>query len=385
VTPKHSRTRPPTRKHRKVGQPHAQPEIVPGAGDISVEISLDNTDIRARLDEIAGLLGGAEPLSVEEARRALGRIHGTKDLAELAADRAEALAQIQVAQATIDSLATPAGAVGAPPATPGPSRRRRERPGAEARERKRSEADQERIRRVARLAVGATVNLRQAEAAVERLPHPEPDLLSAAEEAQSEVESARSQLDPARRRTVGALISATGMVIVIATVGWPASVYLVPTSLVLLVTADMRVAGVAARRTRERLADRLTTAEAAGGADLATAQAQVASWQEACARRDDAARRHAEAWEAWEEVGPGKDPAEVEELFGAPAEPVADAPAPAPPDPATERARVMAEDLVEGATRELAMIAEAEGELQVRRRAELSLAWHEAASALGEG
>ena len=371
MTPKHPRTRPPTRKHRKVGQAQSQAEN--GAPDnVSVEVVPDPEALQAELDELTKWFDGTEPLPVDEAQRALGRIHGTKDANELAADRAEALTQIQVAEATLESLATPAVPVEAPaPAQP-------------KRKAKKQAAHTERLRQVARQAVTASVNLRQAEAALERLPYPEPEVLAAVEQAQKAVGSARSQLDPARRRTVGALISATGMVIVISTVGWPASAYLVPTALVLVVTADMRVAGINAKKTKERLDEELATFEAGSGVDLEAGRAQVTAWQEASARRDDAARRHAEAWAAWEQVAPGTDPGDVEELIEAQAPPPAPEPQPAPPeaDPATERARVMAEQLIEDATRELAMIAEAERELQLKERAERSLAWHQAKAAL---
>ncbi len=375
MTPKHPRTRPPTRKHRKVGQAQAQAENGAPADDVSVEITPDPEALQAELDELAKWFDGAEPLTVDEAERALGRIHGTKDANELAADRAEALTQIQVAEATLESLATPAVPVeaAAPEAPPVPA--------APKRKVKKQAAHTERLRQVARQAVTASVNLRQAEAALERLPHPEPEVLAAVEQAQEAVGSARGQLDPARRRTVGALISATGMVIVISTVGWPASTYLVPTALVLVVTADMRVAGVNAKKTKERLDEELATFEAGNGVDLEAGHAQVTAWQEANARRDDAARRHTEAWAAWEQVAPGTDPGDVEELIEAQAPP----PAPEPPpgsDPATERARVMAEQLIEDATRELAMIGEAEGELRLKERAERSLAWHRTKAAL---
>ena len=271
---------------------------------------------------------GTEPLPAEEAERALRRIHGTKDANELAADRAEALTQIQVAEATLESLATPAVPVEEPAPEPPP-------PAQPRRKVKKQAAHTERLRQVARQAVTASVNLRQAEAALERLPHPEPEVLAAVEQAKEAVGSARSQLDPARRRTVGALISATGMVIVISTVGWPASTYLVPTALVLVVTADMRVAGVNAKKTKERLDEELATFEAGNGVDLEAGRAQITAWQEASARRDDAARRHAEAWAAWEQVAPGTDPGDVEELIEAQARrpPRTHAPRPSPTRP----------------------------------------------------
>ena len=379
MTPKHPRTRPPTRKHRKVGQGQTQAENGAPADDVSVEIAPGSEALRATLEELTAWFEGAEPLSVEDAQRALSRIHGTKDANELAADRAEALTPIQVAQSTLEALATPAVPLAEPAPAPEPAPPRRKA--------RKQAAHTERLRHVARQAVTASVNLRQAEAALERLAHPEPEVLAAVEQAQEAVGSARSQLEPARRRTVGALISATGMVIVISTVGWPASVYLVPTALVLVVTADMRVAGVNAKKTKEQLDEQLATLEADGGVDLEAGQAQVSAWQEAAARRDDAARRHAEAWAAWEQVAPGQDPGEVEELIGAqaPAPEAVAAPVPAPvaePDPATERARVMAEQLIEDATRELAMIGEAEAELRLKERAERSLAWHETRAAL---
>lgn len=356
--PKGARTRPPTRKHRTVGQP---PAPAGNTGDPAVEVAPDDPDAGAGE-------AGWEPFSVEEAERVLARIHGTKDARELTADRAEAMAQIQVAEATLAALAVPALPVRTAP--------------------ERTAPDPERLRRVARLAVTASVNLRQAEAALERLPH---DLaagaamptLAAIETAREEAERAREEMNPARRRTVGALISASGMVIVIATVGWPAWAYLVPTQLVLLVTADLRVAGAQTRKMRGLLAERVS----AGGIDvdhLDEAKDALNTRSGAQARRDDAARRHAEAWAAWEGIAPGADPGAVEALIDrAGPTPSLPSPAPTPDDPATERARLMAETLIEEAVRELAMIAEAEAELALRLRAERSLAWHATAGTPG--
>ncbi|MGH8998770.1 MAG: hypothetical protein ACRDY7_05200, partial [Acidimicrobiia bacterium] len=73
------------------------------------------SDAATRLEEATRALGGAEPMGLDEARRVLGRVHGTKDAAELAADRAEAIAQMDLAKATLAGLDTPPSPPGPPP------------------------------------------------------------------------------------------------------------------------------------------------------------------------------------------------------------------------------------------------------------------------------
>jgi hypothetical protein len=177
-----------------------------------------------------------------------------------------------------------------------------------------------------------------------------PDLatLDAAEQALADAKSATADLPPAWRRTAGSLISATGMVIVIAALSWQPWVYLLPAALVVVITADLRVAAAAHREASTRAVEAMAATGLAGPEDLPAAQAKAKTAAAARARAEAAAERGGEAAAHWARLAPGTPPGEVDALLerlSSPVEPVV--------DPEAQRARALATRLVEEAQREL--------------------------------
>lgn len=254
--------------------------------------------------------------------------------AELAASRAEALAQLQSARATLAELdgATPCPPV--PDIVPDVLR----------------EAAAE-LRRLA----GEAEEARAFAAALP--PGPDLDILAAAEEALSHAREARLVLPPAWRRTAGSLISATGMGIVIVAVGLDPWVYLVPAALVVTITADLRVAAAAYRAAAARVDEAMTAAGLAFPEDLPGAQAKARTAQAVRNRAEEAVRRRDEAAAHWARLAPGTAPEDVEALI----ERLSDAEPAIQPE--TERARVLARKLAEEAERDLDRIEAEAAEL----------------------
>jgi hypothetical protein len=183
-------------------------------------------------------------------------------------------------------------------------------------------------------------------------------VLDEAEAALTDAKSACADLPPAWRRTAGSLISATGMVIVIAALSWDAWVYLLPAALVVVVTADLRVAAAAHRAAMARAAEAMAATGLAGPEDLPGAQAKAKTAAAARARAEAAAGRRDETAAHWARLAPGTAPEDVEALIerlSSPVEPAV--------DPERERTRALATRLMEDATRELDRIDEQSGQL----------------------
>jgi hypothetical protein len=125
-------------------------------------------------------LRGRQPMEEEQARRLAGLARPGLDVAALAADRAEALVQLAAAEATLEAPEAPAVA----PAPQAPAEEPVEQPAADA----------------------------------------------------------RRELGVARQRMVGAVISATGMAIVVAAAGWSPLWHAAPVLLLVLFAADLRMA-----------------------------------------------------------------------------------------------------------------------------------------------
>ncbi len=177
-----------------------------------------------------------------------------------------------------------------------------------------------------------------------------PDLatLDAAEQALTDANSASADLPPAWRRAAGSLISATGMVIVIAALSWQPWVYLIPAALVVVITADLRVAASAHRAATSRAVEAMAATGLAGPEDLPGAKAKAKTAAAARARAEAAAERRDEAAAHWARLAPGTSPHEVDALIerlSSPIEPVV--------DPEAQRARAVAARLVEEAQQEL--------------------------------
>ncbi|MDQ3945458.1 MAG: hypothetical protein M3357_09975 [Actinomycetota bacterium] len=250
--------------------------------------------------------------------------------ADLAAARAEARAQLEAAQATLADLETAAPCPPVPEIVP------------------------DVLRDAAREARESAVEATAAQSFLAALP-PGPDAatLDAAEQALADAKSASADLPPAWRRTAGSLISATGMVIVIAALSLDAWVYLLPAALVVVITADLRVTAAAHRAALARAGEAMAATGLAGPEDLPGAQTKAKTALAARSRSEAAARRRDEAAARWAKLAPGTPPEEVETLIerlSSPVEPVV--------DPEAERARALAAKLMEDAQRELDRIDE---------------------------
>jgi hypothetical protein len=255
--------------------------------------------------------------------------------ADLAAARADAQAQLEAAQATLADLEA------APPCPPVP------------------DIVPDVLRDAAREVQEAAAEAAAAESFVAALPAgPDAEVLDTAEQALADANSASADLPPAWRRTAGSLISATGMIIVIAALSWDAWVYLLPATLVVVITADLRVAAAAHRAASARATEAMAAIGLAGPEDLPGAQAKAKTALAARARSQAAARKRDDAAAHWAKLAPGTPPEEVETLIerlSSPVEPVV--------DPESERARALAAKLVEDAQRELDRIDEQSREL----------------------
>jgi len=125
----------------------------------------------------------------------------------------------------------------------------------------------------------------------------------------------REDLPAAWRRLVGALISATGMAIVIGALGWNVYWLLVPIALIAIMTVDLRVAGQAAREASVEATRELASVGVAGADGLdrirfERARIAAAETRLAAAR----AGRDAAYWR-FEELAPGRLPSEVEAII----------------------------------------------------------------------
>ena len=255
--------------------------------------------------------------------------------ADLAAARAEALAQLEAARATLVGLEA-----GRQPCPPLP------------------DIVPDVLRDAARELRESEVEAATAADFLAALP-PGPDLetLDAAEQALTDSRCASADLPPAWRRTAGSLISATGMVIVIAALGWQPWVYLLPAVLVVVITADLRVAAATHRAASARAAEAMAATGLADPEDLPGAQAKARTVAAARSRAEAGEQRRDEAATRWAKLAPGTSPAPAEvealseRLASTPAAPVA-------ADPEEDRAMALAAKLVDDAERELARIEE---------------------------
>lgn len=326
--------------------------------------------------------GGRPPLPLEEARRLAGGPELAAEAATLAADRAEALAQLQAAQATLGQGMSPSP----PHAAAAPVEQG---------------VDPDALRLAAREALAAAHEAERAEEGLAGLPAGDPDALRAAEEAVADAEAARGEVSPARHRAVGAIISGTGMAIVVAVLAWPPWWYVVPVTLVGVLAADLRMAGSAARDASVRAAEQLAAVGVAGPEGLEPARARQREWEAAARRVEAACRRRDEAQARWAELAPGADPGDVEGLVD---RLTAGAAAVNTAAGVSEAVRALAAKLAEEARRDLARAEQALADLTAAlelgpmtpaevpavvvariEHARWSLEWHEARGALEAG
>src|SRR5439155_1084213 len=201
----------------------------------------------------------------------------------LLAERAEAEAQLRAAEAT---LGIP------PPAVAGDDRRATsEEPGPASPNSDDVDSDgvadrldvAELRRAAARARAADDVLARAASEAAER-PLPDGAQLGTAESAFARALEVREDLPAAWRRLVGALISSTGMAIVIGALGWNVYWLLVPIALIAIMTVDLRVAGQAAREASVQAGRELASVGVAGADGLDRVRLERARIEEAESR-----------------------------------------------------------------------------------------------------
>ena len=244
-------------------------------------------------------------MSIEEARAVADAISGL-DRDTLLAERAEAEAQLRAAEATL----------GIPPAASNGETAREQEPDEATQKTQDVDAPHgaltlhvEELRQAAAAARAADEELAQAAAATERPPGGDAQL-GTAESAFARALEIQEDLPAAWRRLVGALISATGMAIVIGALGWNIYWLLVPIALIAILTVDLRLSGKAAREVSAE------AASAVGAEALDRIRLHGASMEEATEARLAAARAEREAaYARFEELAPGRHPSEVEEII----------------------------------------------------------------------
>jgi len=200
------------------------------------------------------------------------------------------------------------------------------------------------------------------------------------------------------------------MAIIIAALGWQAWWYLVPTVLIAIITADLRVAGTAAREAILRAEEQLEL-RPAGRSGRNGVPGRTQEREEVARRVREAGRRYAQAEARWAELAPDVDPADVESLIEreqAAARQASSQAVPAPeeeeegeeeaepgaalepadlladlPDPGDDRGRVLAVRLAEEAAHTLAGIDRQLTDLARVEYARRSLEWHAAHREVG--
>jgi hypothetical protein len=125
----------------------------------------------------------------------------------------------------------------------------------------------------------------------------------------------REEQPAAWRRLVGALISATGMAIVIGALGWNIYWLLVPIALIAMMTVDLRVAGHAAREASVEAARELAAVGVTGAEGLGRIRFERARIEEAEARLAAARAGRDAAYARFDELAPGRVPSEVDEVI----------------------------------------------------------------------
>ena len=232
----------------------------------------------------------------------------------LLAERAEAEAQLRAAEATL----------GIPPASP-------EGPAAETQEPDHSakksdevnpqqaeaepQADWAELRAAAADCLSADEDLARAAAAASERPLPDEAQLGTAESASARALEAREDLPAAWRRLVGAMISATGMAIVVGALGWSVYWLLVPIALIAIMTVDLRVAGKNALEASAEAARELASVGTPGAESLDRIRSERARIEDAEARLATARADRDAAYARFEELAPGRPPSEVEEII----------------------------------------------------------------------
>jgi hypothetical protein len=232
----------------------------------------------------------------------------------LLAERAEAEAQLRAAEATL-------GIPPPPPTVQVPETQETDHPAKKSDEVNVQQAeagpqvDWVELRAAAAACFDADEELAlAAEAAIER-PLPDATDLGTAESAFARALDAREDLPAAWRRLVGAMISATGMAIVVGALGWNVYWLLVPIALIAIMTVDLRVAGKAAQEASAEAARELASVGVPGAEGLDRIRSERARIDVVEARLATARADRDAAYARFEELAPGRLPSEVEDII----------------------------------------------------------------------
>jgi hypothetical protein len=236
------------------------------------------------------------------------------DREALLAERAEAEAQLRAAEATL----------GIPPPPPNGHADKTQEPDHPAKKSDEVNAQQaeagpqvDGVELQAAAAACSDADEELARAAGEATERPLPDeaQLGTAESAFTRALDAREDLPATWRRLVGALISATGMAIVVGALGWNVYWLLVPIALIAIMTVDLRVAGKAAREASAEAARELASVGVPGAEGLDRVRSERARIEVAEARLATARANRDTAYARFEELAPGRLPSEVDEIL----------------------------------------------------------------------
>ena len=247
-------------------------------------------------------------MSIEEARAVADAVTGL-DRDTLLAERAEAEAQMRAAEATLGITSTAPNGETAPEQEPDEATQKTQDVDAPDGA---LTLDVEELRQAAAAARAADDELAQAASEAERPPGGDAQR-GAAESALDRALEIQEDLPAAWRRLVGALISATGMAIVIGALGWNIYWLLVPIALIAILTVDLRLSGKAARQVSAETARELAAIDAAEALDRI--RLNGASTDDAEARLATARANREAAYARFEELAPGRLPSEVEEII----------------------------------------------------------------------
>jgi len=284
----------------------------------------------------------------------------------LLAERAEAEAQLRAAQATLGISPTAPNGDGAAEQEPDEAAQNTldvDAPNGA------STLDVVELRRAATAARAADDALARAASEAAGRPPAGEAQLGTAEAAFARVLEVQEDLPAAWRRLVGALISATGMAIVVGALGWNTYWLLVPIALIAILTIDLRLSGKAAREATAEAARELATVGVEGTVALDQIRLQRTQMEEAEGRLAAARANRDAAYARFEELAPGRRPSEVEEVIAE--------------YEAEQAARVEAEAAAQ-AEAEAEAAARADAEAAVRAEAEAEAARAEAAAARAE-
>jgi hypothetical protein len=274
--------------------------------------------------------GGPEgfvPLTREEAQALMTEALAGIDRDTLLAERAEAEAQLRAAEATLGVTPAPANGRGPTPLTRESGGEETDTSsqnphGMEAEPTGEPALDVAELRRAAARARAADDVLARAASEAAERPRPAEAVTGAGGEALGGAEDAfaralelRDDVPAAWRRLVGAMISATGMAIVITALGWNVYWLLIPISLIAIMTVDLRVAGKAAREASAEVAAELAAVGDTGPAGLDAIRRQRARMDEAERRLAEARADRDAAYAAFAALAPGRLPSEVDDVI----------------------------------------------------------------------